>query len=135
MDHVCAEQQIPAVAMTDSGNIFGAMALTKACKGEGVQPIIGCQLLIKSPEQDKNAYQLKEPTYDKVVVLVQNEKGYQNLLSMFTPYYMGADKQQTPHLTFDELCFKTDGLILLTGGAEGILGRPVLAAQDEFAEN
>lgn len=133
--HVCAEQQIPAVAMTDSGNIFGAMALTKACKGEGVQPIIGCQLLIKSPEQDKNAYQLKEPTYDKVVVLVQNEKGYQNLLSMFTPYYMGADKQQTPHLTFDELCFKTDGLILLTGGAEGILGRPVLAGQDEFAEN
>ena len=51
--HVCAEQQIPAVAMTDSGNIFGAMALTKACKGEGVQPIIGCQLLINSPEQDK----------------------------------------------------------------------------------
>lgn len=130
---VLAEQKIPAVAMTDSGNIFGAMAMTKACKGEGIQPIIGCQLLIKSPSKEKNAFKVEDPTFDKVVVLVQNEKGYQNLLALFTPYYRGADKQNTPHLTFDELCSKTDGLILLTGGAEGILGRPILAGRLDFA--
>ena len=47
--HLTAEAGIPAVAMTDSGNIFGAMALAKACIGEGVQPILGCQLLVKTP--------------------------------------------------------------------------------------
>lgn len=132
--HLTAEAGIPAVAMTDSGNIFGAMALAKACTGEGVQPILGCQLLVKTPCFETNVLQTDKPTYDKVVLLVQNETGYQNLLLMFTPYYMGADKQITPHLTFDELITHTEGLILLTGGAEGILGRPVLKGRVDQAE-
>lgn len=124
--HLTAESQIPAVAMTDTGNIFGAMALAKACVKEGVQPILGCQLLIKTPHFQESKIPDDKPTYDKVVVLVQNETGYQNLLKQFTPYYMAPEKQVMPHLTFDELCHNTEGLILLTGGAEGILGRPLL---------
>lgn len=132
--HLTAEAGIPAVAMTDSGNIYGAMALAKACVSEGVQPILGCQLLVKSPCFDTGILQTEKPTYDKVVVLVQNETGYRNLLLMFTPYYMGADKQITPHLTFDELLERTEGLLLLTGGAEGILARPVLKGRVDHAE-
>lgn len=130
---ITAEQKIPAVAMTDSGNIFGAMAMTKACKGEGVQPIIGCQFLVKSPQKEVNAFKIETPTFDKVVLLVQSEEGYQNLLALFTPYYRGVGREQTPHLTIEELCGKTKGLILLTGGVEGLLGRPILAGKKEFA--
>lgn len=128
-----AENNMPAIGMADSGNIYGAMALAKEASHSGIQPILGCQLLIKSPQKEVNAFVVEKPTFDKVVVIVQSEQGYQNLLLHFTPYYMGADKQQTPHLTFDELLENTEGLILLTGGSEGILGRPVLAGQTEFA--
>jgi len=127
------EQEMPAIAMTDSGNIFGAMLLAKEAAHSGIQPILGCQLLIKTPTLKKNSFAINEPTYDKVVLLVQNETGYQNLLHHFSEYYMGADKQQTPHLTFEELITRTEGLILLTGGVEGILGRQILAGQLNFA--
>ena len=128
------DNNMPAIGMADSGNIYGAMALAKEAAGKGVQPILGCQLLIKSPEREKNAFKVEKPTYDKVVVIVQSEQGYQNLLLHFTPYYMGADKQAQPHLTLEELMENTEGLILLTGGAEGILGRPILNGHPEFAE-
>lgn len=127
------EQKMPAIAMTDSGNIFGAMLLAKEASHGQVQPILGCQLLVKSPTREVNAFKTEEPTYDKVVLYVQNQTGYQNLLLHFSEYYMGADKQDKPHLTFDELLTKTEGLILLTGGTEGILGRPILSGHPEFA--
>ncbi|MDY6408126.1 MAG: DNA polymerase III subunit alpha [Pseudomonadota bacterium] len=129
------EQNMPAIGMTDSGNIFGAMLLAKEASHSGIQPVLGCQLLIKSPPMDKNTFSTEEPTFDKVVVFVQNETGYKNLLLHFSEYYMGADKQNTPHLTFEELLSKTEGLILLTGGVEGILGRPILAGRDNFAKD
>ena len=129
------DQKMPAIGMTDSGNIFGAMLLAKEASHAGVQPVLGCQLLIKSPVQESHTFRMEDDTYDKVVVFVQNQTGYQNLLLHFSKYYMGADKQETPHLTLDELCDKTDGLILLTGGVEGILGRPILAGHADFAED
>ena len=131
--HWAQEQKMPAIGMTDSGNIFGAMLLAKEASHSGVQPILGCQLLVKTPTQSKNAFQSEKPTYDKVIVFVQNQVGYQNLLSHFSEYYMGADKQETPHLTFEELMNKTEGLILLTGGVEGILGRPILSGNTSLA--
>ncbi|MBQ7412758.1 MAG: DNA polymerase III subunit alpha [Alphaproteobacteria bacterium] len=127
------EQKMPAIGMTDSGNIFGAMLLAKEASHNGIQPILGCQLLIKSPVQNPQAFQTEKPTFDKVVVFVQNKIGYQNLLLHFSEYYMAPDKQETPHLTFDELLSRTEGLIVLTGGVEGLLGRPVLAGHPEFA--
>ncbi len=126
-----AHQKMPAIAVTDTGNIFGAMALAHAGCDNGIQPILGCQLLIKSPE--KEVVLGAEPTYDSVVVLVQNEQGYQSLLKWFTAYYMAPEKQSQPHLTFDELCTNTNGLILLTGGAKGILARPVLKGDVDYA--
>ena len=128
-----AEQQMPAIGIADSGNIFGAMLLAKEASHAGVQPILGCQLLIRSPNRESQAFSVEKPTYDKVVLIVQNEQGYQNLLLYFSEYYMGADKQDTPHLTFDELLTKTEGLLILTGGIEGILGRPVLSGHADFA--
>lgn len=126
-----AEQKMPAIAVTDTGNVFGAMALAHAGCDNGVQPILGCQLLVKSPE--KEAVLGAEPTFDSVVVLVQSEEGYHSLLKWFTAYYMASEKQSQPHLTFEELCTNTNGLILLTGGAKGILGRPLLKGDVEFA--
>ena len=93
---------MPAVAMTDTHNIFGAMDFGAECPKVGVQPILGCQLSIKTPVKEKNMFREEKETYDKVVVLVQNETGYQNLLRHFRSFYMGAGRETTPHLTFEE---------------------------------
>ena len=128
------EHKMPAIAATDTGNICGAMAMMHEMPPLGVQPILGTQLLVKSPKKDKNQFSSDADTFDKVVFLVQNETGYHNLLKYFSKYYMDKTKQGTPHLTFDEILEHTEGLLLLTGGVEGLLGRPLLAGQKEFAE-
>lgn len=129
-----AESAIPAVAMTDSNNIFGAMDFAEIALKSGVQPILGCQLLVKAPDREVNVFREEKPQFDKVVVLVQNEAGYQTLLQHFRTFYMGEGKDVTPHLTFDELLEQTEGLILLTGGVDGVLGRPILSGHTEFAK-
>ena len=129
-----ADNKMPAIAMTDSNNICGAMAMMHEMPPVGVQPILGTQLLVKSPKKEKGALDTKDDTFDKVVLLVQNETGYKHLLKLFSAYYMGADKQGQPHITFEELCAHTDGLICLTGGWEGLIGRALLAGQFEWAK-
>lgn len=129
-----SEAGIPAVAMTDTNNVFGAMDFAEICVKSGVQPILGCQLLIKSPGWENNAFQEEKAHFDKVVVLVQNEIGYQTLLYHFRTFYMGTGKNVTPHLTLNELLEKTDGLILLTGGVSGPLGYPILEGHSDFAK-
>ncbi len=128
------EHNMPAIAATDSGNICGAMAMMHEMPPKGIQPILGTQLLVKSPKKDKNQFSDEADTFDKVVFLVQNEQGYQNLLKYFSKYYMGQDKHGETYLTFDEILQHTEGLLLLTGGVEGILGRPLLNGQKEFAQ-
>ena len=128
------EHNMPAIAATDTGNICGAMAMMHEMPPAGVQPILGTQLLVKSPKKNKNQFSDEADTFDKVVFLVQNEAGYKNLLKYFSKYYMDKTKQGTPHLTFEEILEHTEGLLLLTGGVEGLLGRPLLTGQKDWAE-
>ena len=129
-----ANSGVPAIAMTDTNNIFGAMDFADVCVKAGVQPILGCQLLIKTPKKETNSFVDDKETFDKVVVLVQNEAGYLSLLQFFKYFYTGEGKQGTPHLTFDELLAHSEGLILLTGGAQGILARSVYEGDLDFAQ-
>ncbi len=128
-----ANNGAPAIAMTDTNNIFGAMDLADVCVKAGVQPILGCQLLVKAPVKEKNAFADEKDNFDKVVVLVQNETGYLSLLQYFKLFYTAEEKVGTPHITFDELLAHSEGLLLLTGGSEGILARPILEGHPEFA--
>jgi len=128
-----ANNGAPAIAMTDTNNIFGAMDLADVCVKAGVQPILGCQLLVKAPVKEKNAFADEKDNFDKVVVLVQNETGYLSLLQYFKLFYTAEEKVGTPHITFDELLAHSEGLLLLTGGSEGILARPILDGHPEFA--
>lgn len=130
-----AADKIPAVGIADTNNIFGAMDFAIECTKQGVQPILGCQLLIKSPTRETYPTGEEKPRFDKMALIVQNEQGYQNLLLHFRNFYMGEGRETTPHLTFEELLTHTEGLILLTGGAEGLLGRPILEGHPEFARD
>jgi DNA polymerase-3 subunit alpha len=114
---------VPAVAMTDTNNMFAALEFSVTALGEGVQPIVGCQVSV--------AYEVAAPGEKvkpaaSVVLLAQNEAGYLNLMKLNSCLYI--DKAGAlPQVTLEELERHSAGLICLTGGADGPLGRTVLA--------
>ena len=131
------ELNMPAVAVTDSGNLYCGMDFSHEAPDNGIQPILGTQLLLKQPvEAGKMILPEDEinPVLDKIILLVQNEVGYKNLLKIFDRYYMGPTKQTTPHLLQEELKEFNEGLILLSGGATGPIGRYVLQGKPEKAK-
>ncbi|HXP13493.1 MAG TPA: PHP domain-containing protein, partial [Stellaceae bacterium] len=83
---LCRRHAMPAVAMTDSGNLFGALEFAIAAAESGVQPIIGCELGLRRAESEGNGRITARigPALppDPVVLLVQNSEGYRNLLKL-----------------------------------------------------
>ncbi len=128
---LCLKHDMPAVALTDKGNLFGALEFGQAASDAGVQPIIGGQLAVLRPEQATLKTMGRE-SYDQLVLLVQNERGYQNLCALVTFSYVEKDRP-LPFITAAELAAHTEGLIALSGGTEGEIGRLLLGGQAEAA--
>ncbi|MGA3316496.1 MAG: DNA polymerase III subunit alpha [Candidatus Korobacteraceae bacterium] len=74
------ELDMPAVAMTDHGNIFGAVAFVNAAKEAGVKPILGCELYICKKEDHRASPE--GDSYNHLVVLAENDEGYRNLVKI-----------------------------------------------------
>ncbi len=111
--------QMPAVAMTDSGNLFGALEFSLAAQDAGIQPLMGCQIQVTSDLSDK-----KNET-DTLVLFAQNNKGYQSLLKIVSHTYLKAKEGEVPQIDFSTLQSWTEGLIALTGGFQGGLARRI----------
>ncbi|MDJ0627791.1 MAG: DNA polymerase III subunit alpha [Rhodobacter sp.] len=126
---LCADAAMPAVAVTDTNNMFCALEFSVLASAAGVQPIIGCQLDV---DYDPAGPGDKPRPPAPVVLLAQNEAGYRNLMKLNSCLYLRGDGS-LPHVTVDELCGHCDGLILLTGGPDGPLGRLVQAGQTDKA--
>jgi len=121
---------MPAVAITDSGNMFGALEFSCAASKEGIQPIIGSELLIEANKY----FDKSESEFCKIVLLAQNDVGYYNLVSLASNSFLKREKGITPHVKFDWLKDKSDGIICLTAGPEGIAGKLLLKKMDKEAE-
>ncbi|MGH1368441.1 MAG: DNA polymerase III subunit alpha [Maritimibacter sp.] len=115
---LCADMGMPAVAITDSNNLFAALEFSVTASDAGVQPIIGCQVSVAfhSPEPGEKA----RPAAP-MVFLAQNETGYENLMKLNSCLYV--DKHDgVPVVTVEEIEAHHEGLICLTGGALGPIG-------------
>lgn len=112
---------MPAVAVTDTNNMFGAIEIAEYAIKSGIQPIIGAQLALA--QFDKTTRHAGMVEFDPMVVLAQNETGYGNLLQLQALAYARVAENQSPHNTLTELVAHQDGLICLTGGADGTLAR------------
>jgi DNA polymerase-3 subunit alpha len=77
------ELDMPAVAVTDHGNIFGAVTFHNAAKEAGVKPILGCELYICKKEDHRASPE--GDTYNHLVVLAENDEGYRNLVKIVSP--------------------------------------------------
>jgi len=116
---LCAAQSMPAVAVTDSNAMFAALEFSTLAAGAGVQPIVGCQMaLMHDPARMGEKPRPPAP----LVLLAQSEAGYLNLMALSTCLYI-EKSGQIPHLTLEDLAAHAEGLICLTGGAEGPVGK------------
>ena len=121
------EAKMPAVAITDTGNLFGALEFSDYCTKAGVQPIVGCQIGLARPARDNGLV----PQPDQLVLLAQNETGLRNLQHLSTAGFLHSDPA-SPALGLDTVCARSEGLLLLTGGVRGPIGR--LLAEGQEAE-
>src|SRR5438876_6284221 len=89
---LCKAERMPAVAITDTGNLFGALEFATTCSAAGVQPIIGCEIALERGGAEAGSRlgrAASEP--DRVVLLVQNETGYRNLLGLVSQSYLAGN--------------------------------------------
>ncbi|MEM7168907.1 MAG: DNA polymerase III subunit alpha [Pseudomonadota bacterium] len=128
----CQAESMPAVAVTDSGNLFGALEFALAARDAGVQPIIGCLMAISRLGKDPLNGALPPP--DPIVLLVQNEQGYQNLMALVSKAFLETEAGEPPQISLSDLSASADGLLALTGGMGGQLGRLLLSGQIKEAK-
>jgi DNA polymerase-3 subunit alpha len=116
---------MPAVALTDSANLFGALEFSQGCTGKGIQPILGCQFFLSrsATEDPGRTLDPQRSRPDPIVALAKDKVGLDNLQRLSSAGYLADDPSGEPCLTLETLAKNAQGLILLTGGTTGPLGR------------
>ena len=123
----CVDNKMPAVAVTDFGNMFGALEFSLEASKKGVQPINGT-IFRFDPQLENNNH------IDEILVLAKDEVGYKNLLQLSSQYYTEySDTGKV--ITFEQLSRYSQGLILFTSWSRGTVGRLVLENNKEKAKN
>ena len=112
---------MPAIAVTDTNNLFGALEFAETMKAAGVQPILGVALSLSTPYFKETRKSSGVKTH-RVHLLAKDRGGYKNLLKIVSQAHLEGGEGGGPHRTLDDLKGMTDGLIMMTGGAEGPLG-------------
>jgi DNA polymerase-3 subunit alpha len=128
-------ESMPAVAVTDRNNLFGALEFGQYAARGGVQPIIGCDLGIRREDEGGIATAQKLPSADWLTLLVQNERGYLNLMRLVSRVHLEFKTGALTALPLAELEGHTEGLMALTGGPVGAIGRLLAAGQGPAAEH
>ncbi|MBO0711927.1 MAG: DNA polymerase III subunit alpha [Acetobacteraceae bacterium] len=123
---LAGEAAMPAVAITDTANLFGALEFSQACAASGIQPIIGCQVALAREDNPRSS--------DPLVLLAQNAQGLANLQRISSQGFLETDAATRPQLALDAIAAHSAGLILLTGGTTGPVARLLAEGQRNAAE-
>ena len=116
------ENNMPAVAITDRVNLFGLVKFYKKALDSGIKPIIGADLILK---QDKE--------YFLITALCKNQNGYANLRELISKAYLQGQVNNIPTIQWEWLQAHRDGLIILSGGRHGDIGKAILAEDKPLA--
>jgi DNA polymerase-3 subunit alpha len=122
---------MPAVAITDQGNLFGLVKFYRAAIAAGVQPIVGAEVWFAG-SADKGPSERQEPA--RLVLICRNLAGYRNLCRLLTRAWLEGQQGGLPLLRPGWLDAATaEGLIALSGGRDGVLGRTLLSGAPDRA--
>ncbi|MCK6418517.1 MAG: DNA polymerase III subunit alpha [Alphaproteobacteria bacterium] len=120
---LCLKNKMPALAVTDTNNLFGALEFAMEARKAGVQPIIGVQVTLHH-----------EGAQGPLVLLAQNEAGYRNLCALISTAYVDKPSDAEVHVTLATCAAHSEGIIALSGGPRSVLNALLLHGQDETAE-
>ena len=121
---VCAEQKMPAVGMTDHGNLFGAVQFYNSAKAKGIHPVIGCEVYVAS-----ESHKTRSPTdrYNHLILLCENQEGYRNLIDLASTAYLEGFYYK-PRIDRELIEQYKEGLIAIV---PSFAGEPAQAIKDE----
>jgi DNA polymerase-3 subunit alpha len=128
-----AGMEMPAVAVTDSDNLFGVYELSDTLAKAGVQHIVGALLSVEMAGAAQAGQRARKPP--QLPLLVQDEGGYQNLSKLLSAAYLDVGPGDWPHVTTEKLAAHAGGLIALTGGPGGPINRLLVEGQRAAAES
>ncbi len=129
----CKENNMNALAITDHGNLFGALEFYTKCKDASVNPIIGYEAYVAPGKRtDRGATRMKEASFH-LTLLAMNKTGFHNLIKMASIAYLEGFYYK-PRIDKELLAAHSEGLICLTGCASSELSNYILKEDDEAAE-
>jgi len=124
----------PALALTDTDNMFGALEFSEKMASSGIQPIVGCALAVDFGDQEQNPRNASvAPVRPRVVLLAAREAGYRSLMRLNSRAFLETPPHEAPHLKLAWLEDEADGIIALTGGSDGPLDLAIGAGQSHLA--
>jgi len=134
---LCQRHHLPALGITDTGNLFGCLEFSESMVKAGIQPIIGCTLSVDFQDDETEAengrggpVRHKPPT---LALLAKDQVGYANLLRLSSSAFLDTDSSLDPHVTFATLAEHSEGLICLTGGPDGAIDQALVNRQHDRA--
>src|SRR4051812_22732111 len=122
------EQKMPSIALTDHGNLFGAVEFYNAAKAKGVHPVIGCEVYVS---QKGHKVRNESDRYNHLVLLCENQEGYRNLINLVSTGYLDGFYYK-PRIDKDLLAAHSKGLICLSACLRGDVNETLLA--DKYDE-
>ncbi|MCA3564255.1 MAG: DNA polymerase III subunit alpha [Methylocystis sp.] len=127
---------MPALALTDTNNLFGALEFSEKFAEKGIQPIVGLQLTVDFGDHQAapGRPHAQREGRGRLVLLAKDEAGYRNLMRLTSIGFMESDSADEPHVMLERLLALSDGLIALTGGPDGPIDKLLAAGRDELAE-
>ena len=121
----CLEQSIPAIAVTDRNNLFALIKFYNAAQGSGVKPIVASDVWVVGDHSNEEAAPL--------VLIARNDQGYRNLCELISRSYGEGQSMGVACLKRSWIEAQADGLIALSGGRDGDVGRALLAGNVDEA--
>jgi DNA polymerase-3 subunit alpha len=127
---IVERQRMPAVAMTDHGNLFGAVEFYNEAAKKGIHPVIGCEVYVSQQGHKKRA---ESDRYNHLVLLCENQEGYKNLIDLVSTGYLDGFYYK-PRIDKDLLAQHAKGLIGMSACLRGDINETILAGRYEEAK-
>ena len=125
------ELKMPAVAVTDNCNLFGSLEFSYSATSKGIQPIIGAEVEVVLPGQEVSRHTTRT---GKLLLIAKDKIGYQNLIKLVSVcQHRKLSTHAMPLLEIADFIGRTEGIIALTGGVDGVLGKLLTAKQNPQA--
>jgi DNA polymerase-3 subunit alpha len=117
---LASADHMPALALTDTNNLFGALEFSETLAKAGIQPILGTSLTIDFADREERPGQRMEAR-PRIVLLARDETGWSNLMALSSIAFLESDPSDSAHIPVSRLGEYSAGLIALTGGPMGTL--------------